>query len=309
MLWHDARTQQSQWSYAIAYWLRLQPHTTRLGKPPREGGWDQHFSPGAESEEERSTDSEDPNVVAAGFWKDEHPRTRRPHAQTKAGPTAAADTWWTATGQAELKFGCGQFQSWRLGSSDSSTKETQAADTFERRANTTPMERKKEEWEKFRQVFIAWSSTVHAEHPSPLEKYGATKDPMDLWMMLCLPMRRKLSKAASSSSIAPGRPCVVGQGLPNSNGFEMWRRLVQLMEPARRIEKSSAPFVQYGHVAADCWWKIGSVEGTEAEALSAEGTGGSNTVGSIGPRLFLDKSMSSSSSAQVAAIKTIDDYP
>ena len=29
MLWHDVRTYQNQRSYVIAYWLRLQPHTTR----------------------------------------------------------------------------------------------------------------------------------------------------------------------------------------------------------------------------------------------------------------------------------------
>ena len=96
---------------------------------------------------------------------------------------------------------------------------------------------KKEEWEKFRHVFTAWSSTVHARYPSLLEKFGASKDPVD--DAVFTDEEDQLSKAMYTFLIqyCPEPTMgVVGQGLPNANGFEVWRRLVQLSEPAYRTK-------------------------------------------------------------------------
>ena len=96
---------------------------------------------------------------------------------------------------------------------------------------------KKEEWEKFRHVFTAWSSTVHADYPALLDKYGASKEPVD--DALFSPEEDQLSKAMYTFLIqyCPEPTMgVVGQGLHNANGFEVWRRLVQLSEPAYRTK-------------------------------------------------------------------------
>ena len=96
---------------------------------------------------------------------------------------------------------------------------------------------KREGWEKFKHVFMAWSSTVHPKFPELLEKFGSDKDPIDEQMMT--PEEDLLAKAMYTFLIqyCPEPTMnVVGQGLHTANGFEVWRRLVKLTEPAYRTK-------------------------------------------------------------------------
>ena len=96
---------------------------------------------------------------------------------------------------------------------------------------------KKEEWEKFKHVFMAWSSTVHERYPELLEKHGASKNPIDEAKFSLEESR--LSKAMYTFLIqyCPEPTMnVIGQGLRDANGFEVWRRLVLLSEPAHRTK-------------------------------------------------------------------------
>lgn len=79
---------------------------------------------------------------------------------------------------------------------------------------------KKDEWEKFKHVFIAWSSTVHERYPELLEKHGKSKDPVDESTFTSEESR--LAKAMYTFLI---QHCP-GQGLRDANGFKFWRRLV-----------------------------------------------------------------------------------
>ena len=94
---------------------------------------------------------------------------------------------------------------------------------------------KKDEWEKFK--FIAWSSTVHERYPELLEKHGKSKDPVDESTFTSEESR--LAKAMYTFLIqyCPEPTMnVIGQGLRDANGFEVWRRLVLLSEPAHRTK-------------------------------------------------------------------------
>ena len=42
---------------------------------------------------------------------------------------------------------------------------------------------KKEEWEKFKHIFMAWSSTVHGDYPGLLDKFGKYDSPVDSEML------------------------------------------------------------------------------------------------------------------------------
>ena len=96
---------------------------------------------------------------------------------------------------------------------------------------------KKEEWEKFKQVFVAWSSTVHECYPELLEKFGNSKDPVDDAALTSDESR--LAKAMYTFLIqycSEPTMNVIGQGLRDANGFEVWRRLVLLSEPSHRTK-------------------------------------------------------------------------
>ncbi|CAL1169149.1 unnamed protein product [Cladocopium goreaui] len=96
---------------------------------------------------------------------------------------------------------------------------------------------KKEEWEKFKHIFTAWSSTVHGKYPELLEKYGAAKDPSD--EAAFTEEEDRLAKAMYTflMQYCPEPTMnVIGQGLHDANGFEIWRRLVRLSEPSYRTK-------------------------------------------------------------------------
>ena len=96
---------------------------------------------------------------------------------------------------------------------------------------------KREGWEKFKHVFVAWSSTVHPKYPEMLEKFGESKDPLDDAMQT--PEEDLLAKAMYTFLVqyCPEPTMnVVGQGLHTANGFEVWRRLVRLSEPSYRTK-------------------------------------------------------------------------
>ena len=96
---------------------------------------------------------------------------------------------------------------------------------------------KKEEWEKFKHIFTAWSSTVHGKYPELLEKYGAAKDPID--EAAFTEEEDRLAKAMYTflMQYCPEPTMnVIGQGLHDANGFEIWRRLVRLSEPSYRTK-------------------------------------------------------------------------
>ena len=96
---------------------------------------------------------------------------------------------------------------------------------------------KKEEWEKFKHIFTAWSSTVHGKYPELLEKYGAAKDPLD--EAAFTEEDERLAKAMYTflMQYCPEPTLnVIGQGLHDANGFEIWRRLVRLSEPSYRTK-------------------------------------------------------------------------
>ena len=96
---------------------------------------------------------------------------------------------------------------------------------------------RKEGWEKFKHVFVAWSSTVHHRFPELLERYGKSKDPVDETSFTT--EEDLLSKAMYTflMQYCPEPTMnVIGQGLPDANGFEVWRRLVTLSEPSYRTK-------------------------------------------------------------------------
>ena len=96
---------------------------------------------------------------------------------------------------------------------------------------------KKEEWEKFKHIFMAWTSTVHKDFPRLLDKAGREDKPLD--MEVYRPEEERLSKAMYTFLIqyCP-KPTmnVFGQGFTDENGFEIWRRLMKLSEPACRTK-------------------------------------------------------------------------
>ena len=67
---------------------------------------------------------------------------------------------------------------------------------------------------------------------------------------------------------------------------------------------------KYGHIAADCWWKIGSVEGQEEQGDANQepvaGTGGSSAVGSVAPFSF-DNVIFAIGDSSIAAINNSRD--
>lgn len=77
---------------------------------------------------------------------------------------------------------------------------------------------RKEGWEKFKHVFVAWSSTVHRRL---LERYGKSKDPVHETSfnteedLLSKAMYTFLMQYCPEPTMN-----VIGQGLPDANGFE-----------------------------------------------------------------------------------------
>ena len=96
---------------------------------------------------------------------------------------------------------------------------------------------RKEDWEKFKHVFVAWTSTVHSSFPELLEKSRVSDKPLDDEMNT--PEEDQLSKALYTFLIqyCPEPTMnVIGQGLQGTNGFEVWRRLCKLSEPSYRTK-------------------------------------------------------------------------
>ena len=83
---------------------------------------------------------------------------------------------------------------------------------------------KKEEWEKFKHIFMAWSSTIHGDYPGLLDKSGKYDGPVDSEMLT--PEEDPLSKAMYTflMQYCPEPTMnVIGQGLNDVNGFgEGW---------------------------------------------------------------------------------------
>ena len=96
---------------------------------------------------------------------------------------------------------------------------------------------RKEDSEKFKHVFVAWTSTVHPNFPELLEKSRVSDKPLDDEMNT--PEEDQLSKALYTFLIqyCPEPTMnVIGQGLQGTNGFEVWRRLCKLSEPSYRTK-------------------------------------------------------------------------
>ena len=92
---------------------------------------------------------------------------------------------------------------------------------------------RKEDWEKFKHVFVAWTATVHPNLPEMLEKSRVSDKPLDDEMNT--PEEDQLSKALYTFLIqyCPEPTMnVIGHGLQGTNGFEVWRRLCKLSEPS-----------------------------------------------------------------------------
>ena len=96
---------------------------------------------------------------------------------------------------------------------------------------------KKEGWEKFKHVFTAWCSTVHPRYPELLSKHGSSKDPVDGSAFSEEETRLSRAMYTFLMQYCPEPTMnVVGQGFGDENGFEVWRRLTVLSEPAHRTK-------------------------------------------------------------------------
>ena len=81
-------------------------------------------------------------------------------------------------------------------------------------------------------IFMAWSSRVHGDYPGLLDKFGKYDGLVDSEMLT--PEEDRLAKAMYTflMQYCPEPTMnVIGQGLNDANGFEIWRRWVKLSEP------------------------------------------------------------------------------
>ena len=89
-----------------------------------------------------------------------------------------------------------------------------------------------ENWERWKYVFVARTSTVNAGYPALLEKAESSVTPMEHASMS--PGQIRLSRALLTilMGYAPDSVMSMAQHAPEGNSIEMWRRLVKTHEPA-----------------------------------------------------------------------------
>ena len=94
-----------------------------------------------------------------------------------------------------------------------------------------------QDWEEFKHVFLPWLGTVHREYPSLIKTAGDSADPLESDDYT--DEVKQLSHGPYTISVgycSAATMSTVGQGGQESNGFEVWRRLVKQFESAPRTK-------------------------------------------------------------------------
>ena len=93
---------------------------------------------------------------------------------------------------------------------------------------------KRESWERWKYIFLAWVSTVNTAYSDLLEKAEHSATPIEHDELSDIEVR--LSRALLTILMGYAPDCVMGmaQHAPEGNGLEMWRRFVETNEPAHK---------------------------------------------------------------------------
>ena len=91
---------------------------------------------------------------------------------------------------------------------------------------------KRESWERWKYVFVAWSSTVNAAYPGLFDKAEASTTPIEHATLTANEVRLSKALLTILMGYAPDSVMSMAQHAPEGNGLEMWRRLVKTHEPA-----------------------------------------------------------------------------
>ena len=102
------------------------------------------------------------------------------------------------------------------------------------RAEQPLFDGKRESWERWKYIFLAWASTVNTAYSAPLEKAEQSATPIEHDELSDSEVR--LSRPFLTILMGYAPDCVMGmaQHAPEGNGLEMWRRLVKTNEPAHK---------------------------------------------------------------------------
>jgi len=90
---------------------------------------------------------------------------------------------------------------------------------------------KRESWERWKYVFVAWSSTVNVVYPSLFDKAEASTTPIEHVTLTANEVRLSKALLTILMGYAPDSVMSMAQHAPEGNGLEMWRRLVKNTNP------------------------------------------------------------------------------
>ena len=90
---------------------------------------------------------------------------------------------------------------------------------------------KRESWERWKYVFVAWSSTVNAAYPGLFDKAEASTTPIEHATLTANEVRLSKALLTILMGYAPDSVMSMAQHAPEGNGLEMWRRLVKNTNP------------------------------------------------------------------------------
>lgn len=93
---------------------------------------------------------------------------------------------------------------------------------------------KRENWERWKYVFVAWASTVNQAYPGLFDKAEASATPVEHDTLSASEVRLSRALLTILMAYAPDSVMSMAQHAPEGNGFEMWRRLVKTNEPAHK---------------------------------------------------------------------------
>ena len=91
---------------------------------------------------------------------------------------------------------------------------------------------KRENWERWKYVFVAWASTVNVAYPGLFDKAEASVNPVEHDALSSHEVRLSRALLTILMGYAPDSVMSMAQLAPEGNGLEMWRRLVKTHEPA-----------------------------------------------------------------------------
>ena len=91
---------------------------------------------------------------------------------------------------------------------------------------------KRESWERWKYVFVAWASTVNVAYPGLFDKAEASATPIEHDTLSAHEVRLSRALLTILMGYAPDSVMSMAQHAPEGNGLEMWRRRVKTHEPA-----------------------------------------------------------------------------